>query len=100
MRVAVISDTHGNAFALRAVLADIRATAPDLMLNLGDQVYGKADPRTAYELQAELGAVEVHGNTEEILSGSGELRDWLRAQLPAEAGCLPQTPLTQTAAEG
>ena len=34
MRVAVISDVHGNAFALEAVLRDIRAAAPDLTVNL------------------------------------------------------------------
>lgn len=100
MRLAVISDTHGNAFALRAVLADIRAAAPDLILNLGDQVYGKADPRTAYELQAELGAAEVRRNTEEMLMGSGEFHDWLRAQLPAKSMRLLRRSLTQTVADG
>jgi predicted phosphodiesterase len=45
MRVAVISDIHGNAFALEAVLADIDQQAPDAILNLGDHFYGPLDSR-------------------------------------------------------
>ncbi|WP_339095814.1 metallophosphoesterase family protein [Deinococcus sp. VB142] len=65
MRVAVISDVHGNAYALDAVLREVRAAAPDIVVNLGDQIEGSADPARAASLQAELGAVEVRGNNEE-----------------------------------
>ena len=54
LRLAVLSDVHGNAFALDAVLTDIRAAAPDVILNLGDQIEGTADPARACALQAEL----------------------------------------------
>ncbi|MFC6748926.1 metallophosphoesterase family protein [Deinococcus aquaticus] len=70
MRAAVISDVHGNAFALEAVLREVRAAAPDLTVNLGDQVEGSADPARALSMQAELaaaGALEVRGNNEEKL---------------------------------
>lgn len=40
MRVAIISDIHGNAHALEAVLADIGDAAPDLTVNLGDHFSG------------------------------------------------------------
>lgn len=36
MRIAVLADAHGNLLALEAVLADMRAQAPDLVINLGD----------------------------------------------------------------
>ncbi len=52
LRLAVISDAHGNAYALDAVLSEVRAETPDLILNLGDQVEGSADPARAYEMQA------------------------------------------------
>ncbi len=61
---AVISDSHANSFALEAVLADIRASAPDVIINLGDQVWGQVDPLAAYEMQEQLNAVEVRGNNE------------------------------------
>lgn len=69
--MAVISDVHGNAYALEAVLAEVRAASPDLTVNLGDQVEGAADPARAYALQAALGAAEVRGNNEEKLWPGG-----------------------------
>ena len=71
MRVAVISDVHGNAFALDAVLQDLRAASPDVIVNLGDQIEGSADPARAAAVQAGLGAVEVRGNNEEKLWPGG-----------------------------
>lgn len=92
MRVAVLSDVHGNAFALEAVLQDLRAAAPDLVINLGDQVEGAADPARAYALQAALGALEVRGNNEEKWWPGGRrsplsvaVGEWLAAQLGQEA---------------
>ncbi len=38
MRIACISDIHANLFALEAVLKDVKAQSPDLILSLGDQV--------------------------------------------------------------
>lgn len=72
--IAVISDVHGNSLALEAVLTDVRHYAPDVMVNLGDQVWGQVDPLGAYELQAGLAAVEVRGNNDEKpLLGAGRL---------------------------
>ncbi|WP_161880559.1 metallophosphoesterase family protein [Deinococcus alpinitundrae] len=102
MRLALISDVHGNAFALEAVLHELRAAAPDLILNLGDQVEGAADPAHAYALQAELGALEVRGNNEEKLWPDGRRSPlslkygaWLGTQLaPAALAHLAALPLT------
>lgn len=40
MRIAVISDVHANPAALRAVLADIQAAAPDAVVSCGDLAAG------------------------------------------------------------
>ncbi|WP_161882136.1 metallophosphoesterase family protein [Deinococcus alpinitundrae] len=89
MRLAVLSDVHGNAFALEAVLADIKAAAPDVLYNLGDTAWGAADPGRAWALQAEHAPSSVRGNTDERVSGqrAGKeaMRDWVRSQLPADA---------------
>lgn len=108
MRIAVFSDVHGNRFALEAVLRDIEATQPDLLLNLGDQVWGAADPAGAFRLQQESGAVTVRGNTDEFLSfpraklgDSAELADWLQAQLePSVPTRLMNFPAVAVVAEG
>ncbi len=45
MRLAVISDIHGNLAALEAVLADIKARGVDRTVNLGDCVTSPLWPR-------------------------------------------------------
>ncbi|MDB5044224.1 MAG: metallophosphoesterase [Deinococcus sp.] len=95
VRVAVISDVHGNAFALQAVLQQLQRASPDLILNLGDQAEGVADPARAVAMQAELafaGALEVRGNNEEKLWPDGRrsalsrsFGEWLSGQVDAPA---------------
>jgi len=40
MRIAVVSDVHGNLPALRAVMAGIKAAAPDAVVSCGDLAAG------------------------------------------------------------
>lgn len=92
MNIAIFSDIHGNAFALRAVLEDIARHSPDEYMHLGDSLYGAADPLGAYELlqgfRAEHAVAEVRGNTDERLTktdGDDSFNDWLAEVLPPEA---------------
>ena len=45
MKLAVLSDIHGNVRALDAVLADIAGRGITDIVNLGDCAYGPFDPR-------------------------------------------------------
>ena len=45
MRIAVISDVHGNRLALEAVLADIERQRCDSTVNLGDHAAGPMEPQ-------------------------------------------------------
>ena len=67
-RVAVLSDVHGNAVALEAVLAEIAADPPDLIVTGGDLTWGPL-PRETVALMRELPApfVFVRGNAERAL---------------------------------
>lgn len=108
MRVAILSDVHGNRFALEAVLADIRNMAPDLICNLGDAVWGGADPAGAWALQREAVPPTVRGNTDEfLLADPAELqaqtrayRDFLERELGGVPPELATLPLTATVASG
>jgi len=44
VRIAAISDVHGNIFALDAVLEDILDQRVDLVVNLGDHLSGGVAP--------------------------------------------------------
>ena len=44
MRIAIVSDIHGNRTAFEAVLADLKQTSPDLILHGGDLADSGASP--------------------------------------------------------
>ncbi len=69
-RLAVLSDIHGNSFALAAVLQDIQDAGVDLMVNLGDIVSGGVDPRGTLELLYANEMVTICGNHERHLLSS------------------------------
>ncbi len=62
MRIAVLSDVHGNVVALEAVLADLKQRAPDVIVNLGDCVTSPLWPRETLELLDTLQLPTVRGN--------------------------------------
>lgn len=62
MRIAAISDIHGNAPALRAVLADAAAQGYDRLVQLGDALSGPLWPRETASILRGLDAVHVLGN--------------------------------------
>jgi putative phosphoesterase len=67
MRVAVISDMHGNAIAFDAVLADIREHGADQVVCLGDALQGGPQPGEVVERLWELGCPVVLGNADDFL---------------------------------
>lgn len=67
MRIAVISDVHGNLPALEAVLAAIEAEDADLTVNLGDLLSGYVQPAQTADLLVVAGLPTVRGNHERQL---------------------------------
>ena len=66
MRIAVVSDIHGNWTALKAVLDDLRLTSPDLVLHGGDLADGGSSPSDVIDCIRDLGWPGVLGNTDEM----------------------------------
>lgn len=98
MRFAVLADAHGNLLALEAVLADLHAQAPDLVVNLGDLATGPFDPAGSMDAQIALECPTLAGNHERNLvegddtSGSVSFaRPRLSAAHLAWIGRLPTT---------
>jgi Icc-related predicted phosphoesterase len=67
MRIAVISDIHGNLAALDAVLADIANRGVDLIVNLGDALSGPLLPAECAERLIPLQLPTIRGNHERQL---------------------------------
>ena len=67
MKIAAISDIHGNLAALEAVLADIQRHAPDLIVNLGDSLSGPLFPAECADLLLSRNILAVRGNHERQL---------------------------------
>jgi len=67
MRIALISDIHGNYTALRAALDDIDRRSVDRIICLGDVAALGPQPREVIALLRELNCVCIMGNHDEDL---------------------------------
>lgn len=76
MRIAVVSDIHGNRTAFEAVLADLRKTAPDLVLQGGDLSLSGASPFEIVDHMRDLGWAGVVGNVDEVLFRPASLQEF------------------------
>ncbi len=65
MRIALISDIHGNLVALQTVLADIKTARVDQIVCLGDVAANGSQPREVIEHIRDLGCPIVRGNTDD-----------------------------------
>lgn len=78
MKAAFISDIHGNAVALEAVLNDIKTKQVEKIYVLGDLCYRGPEPKRSLELIRELQTDVIKGNADEwVVRGvkSGEVAD-------------------------
>ena len=79
MRVAVVSDIHGNLTAFEAVLADIRRVSPDLVVHGGDLADSGSSPVEIVDRIRDLGWQGVMGNTDEMLVRPDSLEEFAKA---------------------
>lgn len=93
MKVALLSDVHGNLPALEAVLESVARESPDVLLSLGDVAATGPQPHEVVQSLKRHRAVCIMGNTDESLlrpeprSGAG--RD-LATILEADEWCTGQ----------
>lgn len=71
MRVAVVSDIHGNLPALEAVLAEVEREQVDELVVVGDTVSGPW-PAEVFDLVIGAGAQVVRGNVDRLVLDGGE----------------------------
>ncbi|WP_107950811.1 metallophosphoesterase family protein [Lysinibacillus parviboronicapiens] len=66
-RYAVISDVHGNNFALEAVLSDISKRKINRIFNLGDSLYGPLNPSITADILMDHNITHIQGNCDRML---------------------------------
>lgn len=87
MKLALISDIHGNSWALEKVFQDIGSRQPDIILNLGDSLYGPLDPAGTFELLCSYDIIHISGNEDRVIlenfkdKSSNETLNFVREQL-------------------
>jgi putative phosphoesterase len=67
VRIAVVSDIHGNVTAFEAILADLQRTTPDLILHGGDLTMNGSSSALIVDHVRDLGWLGVIGNTDQML---------------------------------
>ncbi len=67
MKIAVIADIHGNYWALSNVLKDIDKRKPDLIVNLGDSLYGPLKPNDTFKLMNSYDIISISGNEDRAI---------------------------------
>lgn len=66
-KIAIISDVHGNSHALKSVLKDIARRKAEMIINLGDSVYGPLDPLGTIEILMKNEMIHIKGNCDRML---------------------------------
>jgi putative phosphoesterase len=88
-RVAVLSDVHGNAPALAAVLAEVESEQPDLVVFGGDLTWGPLPAETLDRVsQLSRPALFIRGNADRAVLEGGEESErerWMQRQHSREA---------------
>lgn len=110
MRVGIISDMHGNIYALEAVLAELNRLGVDRIVCNGDVAFGLVTPAATVDRVRELDIPCVRGNTDDFpgqperFAGHAELGpavDWFRRDLGDERSqWLVNLPLRRTDLDG
>jgi predicted phosphodiesterase len=100
MRLAILADTHGNVWALEAVLADIERRGAREIVNLGDNAYGPLEPGAAVDLLMRANIPGVRGNQDRVLFEAASepvhptLAYTLSCLSPRQLGWLSEQPAT------
>src|SRR5688500_3026289 len=93
MRIALITDLHGNQVALDAVLADVARVGVDQVVCLGDVATLGPNPESVLATLRDLGCPCIMGNHDEFMTNPETIRrytdepmivdtiEWCRAQL-------------------
>jgi predicted phosphodiesterase len=85
MRIALVSDIHGNQLALEAVLRDVRAQGVEQVACLGDTATLGPQPLEVLHMLQDLGCPCIMGNHDEFLLQPELVATYTKAEVITEA---------------
>ncbi|RDI45725.1 metallophosphoesterase family protein [Falsibacillus pallidus] len=99
MKIALLSDIHGNAIALKSVIKDIKSREIEQICVLGDICFRGPEPQRSLDLVRSLDANVIKGNADEwiirgikdgevpetVFNCMAEEREWTVNQLDEES---------------
>src|SRR5579864_7644495 len=85
MRIALISDLHGNEVSLRAVLDDVARVGVDRLICLGDVATLWPRPRQVLAMLRALGCDCILGNHDEFLLDPALIHTYTEAPVIVDA---------------
>ncbi len=89
MKIAVISDIHGNLYALEKVLEDIEHEKCDNIFCLGDLAMAGPEPDKTVSLVKQMNWDIIQGNTDKmIVEFTDKIYDSLKGSIPIMANAL------------
>ncbi|MBR1908422.1 metallophosphoesterase family protein [bacterium] len=89
MKIAIISDIHGNLFALEKVLEDIEHEKCDNVICLGDLAMAGPEPNKTVELIKQMNWDIIQGNTDKMIAEyTDEMYESLKSVIPIMANAL------------
>ncbi len=91
MRIAVLSDLHGNAQALEAVMGDVVEQQCEHVFCLGDIALAGPQPKIVvdYVMSQDASWTVIQGNTDKMIAQYGpDVMDFLEAQYPVMANAI------------
>ena len=90
MKIAVLSDIHGNVQALESVMTDVIEQGCEHVFCLGDLALAGPQPKEIIDyVMAQENWTVIQGNTDKMIANFGpEVMDFLQAQYPVMANAI------------
>jgi putative phosphoesterase len=100
MRIAIVSDIHGNCVAFDSVLADLKHRASDQLVCLGDAIQGGPQPAQVLTRLRELACPVVMGNADAwLLTGEDTGQEQISAERLPKMEAIREWSLSQLTAD-
>ncbi len=99
MKFAMISDLHGNTYAVEKTIQDIKTRGVDQIICLGDVATLGPDPKGVIQLLQSINCPCIEGNHDEFMFNPDSLKDYKTVQFIIDSVNVTRESLTESEIE-